>query len=82
MHIERTRYIIRRKSDGALMCGLARNFKFKKESEICDTAIKTYVSKQKALAAAWSSYRYTEDDVYAEKVVETISSFEGGEIND
>ena len=34
MHIERTRYIIRRKSDNAIMCGLARCFQFKKESEI------------------------------------------------
>lgn len=49
MHIERTRYIIRRKSDNAIMCGLARNFKFKKESEIGDAAIKTYVSGQKHL---------------------------------
>lgn len=75
MYIERTRYIIRRKSDNAIMCGLARNFQFKLESEIGDTAIKTYVSEKKALAAAWQSYRYTEDDACAEKVVETISSF-------
>lgn len=40
MHIERTRYIIRRKSDNAIMCGLARCFQFKKESEIGNTAIK------------------------------------------
>lgn len=74
MYIERTRYIIRRKSDDAIMCGLARCFKFKKESEIGNTAIKTYVSENKALSAAWSSYRYTENDVYIEKVIETISS--------
>ena len=49
MHIERTRYIIRRKSDNAIMCGLARCFQFKKESEIGNTAIKTYVSEKKAL---------------------------------
>ena len=30
MHIERTRYIIRHKSDNAIMCGLARCFQFKK----------------------------------------------------
>lgn len=74
MYIERARYIVRRKSDDAIMCGLARCFQFKKESEIGNTAIKTYVSEKKALSAAWSSYRYTENDVYIEKVTETISS--------
>ena len=74
MHIERTRYIIRRKSDNAIMCGLARCFQFKKESEIGNTAIKTYVSEKKALSAVWLSYGYTEDDVYIEKITETISS--------
>ena len=74
MYIERTRYIIRRKSDNAIMCGLARCFQFKKELEIGNTAIKTYVSEKKALSAAWSSYRYTENDVCIEKVIETISS--------
>ena len=47
MHIERTRHIIRCKSDNAIMCGLARCFQFKKESEIGNTAIKTYVSEKK-----------------------------------
>ena len=47
MHIERTRYIIRRKSDNAIMCGLARCFQFKKELEIGNTTIKTYVSEKK-----------------------------------
>ena len=74
MYIERARYIVRRKSDDAIMCGLARCFKFKKESEIGNTAIKTYVSKKKALSAAWLSYGYTEDDIYIEKITETISS--------
>lgn len=74
MHIERTRYIIRRRSDGAIMCGLARDFKFKEESEIGNTAIKTYVSKQKALNAAWTSFGYNAGVVYAEKVIETIVS--------
>lgn len=74
MYIERTRYIIRRKSDDAIMCGLSRCFQFKKESELGNTAIKTYVSEKKALLAVWSSYRYTENDVYIEKVIETISS--------
>ena len=74
MHIERTRYIIRRKLDNAIMCGLSRCFQFKKESEIGNTAIKTYVSEKKALSAAWLSYGYTEDDVYIEKITETISS--------
>ncbi len=53
--IKRTRYIVMR-NDGAIFCGLARNYKFKSIEEIGDTAIKTYLSENKAKASFLSSW--------------------------
>lgn len=55
MKIERERWIIRR-DDGAIFCGLARQFKFKQPEEVGDTAVKTYLSKHKALSSFASSW--------------------------
>lgn len=52
---KRTRYIVMR-DDGAIFCGLARNYKFKSIEEIRDTAIKTYLSENKAKSSFLSSW--------------------------
>lgn len=75
MYIERTRYIVRRTRDSAIMCGLARDFKFKTEGEIGDTAIKTYLSAKKAYAAAKSAFRCEDHEIYVEQIRETISTY-------
>jgi len=53
--IKRTRYIVMR-NDGAIFCGLARNYQFKPVEKIGDTAIKTYLSENKAKASFLSSW--------------------------
>lgn len=46
--INRTRYIIMR-DDGAIFCGLSRDFKFKKVEDIGDISLKTYSTENKAI---------------------------------
>lgn len=53
--LKRTRYIVMR-DDGAIFCGLAQHYKFKFVEEIGDTAIKTYLSENKAKASFLSSW--------------------------
>lgn len=69
---ERTRWIIRRKDTGAIMCGLAQQFHFKPIEEIGDTAIKTYRSEKKALSAFEMSWGHVNFEVEAVKVKETM----------
>lgn len=69
---ERTRWIIRRKDTGEIMCGLARQFHFKLINEIGDTAIKTYRSKKQALSAFDMSWSHVNFEVEAVKVVEIM----------
>lgn len=52
------------------MCGLARDFKFKKEGEIGDTAIKTYSSEKKAYSAAIRAFGCERHEIYVEQVHE------------
>lgn len=70
--IDRERWIIRRKDTEEIMCGLARNYMFKPADFIGDTAIKTYKSEEKALAAFQKSWRKPEFDVEAVKVMESL----------
>lgn len=70
--IERTRWIIRRKDNGEIMCGLAKNYQFKRPDKIGDTAIKTYKSETKALAAFEKSWCNPEFEVEAVKVKESL----------
>lgn len=74
MWIERKRYIVRRKRDHAIMCGLARDLKFKSEGEIGDTAIKTYSSAKKAYNAVKSSFGYEDEEIYIEQITEVITN--------
>jgi len=70
--IERERWIVLR--DGTeVFCGLARQYHFKPIAELGNTALKTYLSKNKAIAAfedSWGTkfdnFRYT-----VEKITET-----------
>lgn len=75
MYIERKRWIVRRRHDDAIMCGTARNYQFRRESEIGNAKICTYMSEAKAYAAANQSYGYDETKVIAEPVAEVITSF-------
>lgn len=70
----RERWIIRRKDTGAVFCGIARQFHFKKIAEIGDTAVKTYRSKKQALAAFNSSWHHIDFEVEAVKVIESITT--------
>lgn len=72
--IERTRWIIRRKDTGAIMCGLARQFQFKTIEEIGDTAIKTYRSEKQALSAFNSSWSHVDFEIEAVKVIENLET--------
>lgn len=72
---ERIRYIVRRKRDSAIMCGLDRDFEFSKERKIRATAIKTYSTENKAYTAAKSAFGYEEHEVYLEKIREVISNY-------
>lgn len=74
IHIMRKRYVIVR--DGKdIFCGLARNFQFKPVSELGDTAVKTYLSKKKAISAFNSSWHEDFDD-NRYKVVEVTESID------
>ena len=74
MYIERIRYIVRRSRDSAIMCGLARDFKFRAEGEIGNTAIKTYSSAKKAYNAAICAFGCEDHEIYVEQIHETIST--------
>lgn len=78
MKISRNRYIIRRKSDGSIFCGLARQYHFNVPEEIKNAPIKTYLSKKKAESAYMSSWSNASlDDIEAVEVAETIDTLEG-----
>lgn len=53
--IKRERWVIIRDED-EIFCGLSRNYQFKKIDEVGDTAIKTYLSENKARASFISSW--------------------------
>lgn len=72
MKIERERWVIMRNNRTEIFCGLARNFKFKPVDNIGDTAIKTYLSRDKALASFERSWYGPPDfEVEAVRIKET-----------
>ena len=74
MKIKRKRWVIVR--DGKeILCGLARHYHFRPISEIGDAAIKTYLSKNKAIASFESSWG-AEYDGLRYKAVEVAESIE------
>jgi hypothetical protein len=75
MNIERNRWIITRNKGTEIFCGLARHYQFKSIYDIGDTAIKTYLSKDKAIAAFERSWGKYDGICYeAVEVIESIST--------
>lgn len=69
---KRERYIIRRKDNGKIFCGLARNFQFKSPEDIKGASVKTYRSARQALAAFQSSWGADDSEIEVVKVVEQL----------
>lgn len=74
--IRRERWVITR-NDTEVFCGLARHYQFKPISDIGDTAVKTYLSESKAIAAFNSSWAYESYDGVKFKAVKVTESIEG-----
>lgn len=74
MKIQRKRWVIMRKNRTEIFCGLARNYTFKRVDEIGNTAVKTYLSQNKALAAFDNSWYRPGFDVEAVEITETFES--------
>lgn len=71
--ISRVRYIIMRNNRTEVFCGLAREYKFMKVSELKDTPMKTYVSSKKAQSAFERSwYNWKEEEIEIVAVTETL----------
>ena len=69
--IERTRWVIMRNNRTEIFCGLARDYTFKKVSEIGDTAVKTYSSRKKAISSFENSWYSIDFEYEAVEVRET-----------
>ena len=79
MKIERERWVIIKGNE--IFCGLARNFQFKPIDNIGNTAIKTYLSKNKAESSFISSWRDSKEllesgEAKVVKVIESLISVE------
>ena len=70
MKIERKRWVIMRNNRTEIFCGLARNYQFKKISEIGDTAVKTYLSKNKALKSKTQILKLKGQSLFSSKLKE------------
>jgi hypothetical protein len=76
MKIERAKYIIVRKLDGAVLCGTMKNNAFVPEDMIDKQMVKLYRSPETALAGAELA-GYSRNAVRAEMVLEKIESVRG-----
>ena len=79
MKIERERWVIVKGNE--IFCGLARHYQFKPINDIGNTAIKTYLSKNKAessfISSWWGGKELLESgEARAVKVVESLTSLE------
>lgn len=70
MRIERKRWVIMRNNRTEIFCGLARHYQFKNVNDIGDTAVKTYLSKNKALASFRNSWWKPDFEVEAVEITE------------
>lgn len=70
MRIERKRWVIMRNNRTEIFCGLARNYQFKNVNDIGDTAVKTYLSKKKALASFKNSWWKPDFEVESVEITE------------
>ena len=75
MRFSRERWVLFREEDNKILCGSARNYEWRSLKDIGNARIATYMSEKKAISAAFSSYRYTPEQVRAEKVQEMYVSF-------
>lgn len=67
--VSRERWVIIR--DGTdIFCGLSRAYKFKPIGDIGDTAIKTYLSRNKAISSFQSSWGRFDDRYECVKITE------------
>lgn len=64
INIKRIRFVVVRTTDNSIFCGLARNYEFKKISELKDTPLKTYLSEKKAKSSFLLSWRGAEEDQF------------------
>lgn len=74
--IERERWMIMR--DGTeILCGLARNYTFKPVADIGNAAVKTYLSKAKAISAFESSchIKFDNDRYEVVKIMESYRPY-------
>lgn len=69
---QRERWIICRKSDGKILCGLARDYRFKAPEELGGRAMKTYRSQKQALSAFAASWGKVNFEIEAVKIRETM----------
>lgn len=74
MRIERKRWVIMRNNRTEIFCGLARNYQFKNVNDIGNTAIKTYLSKNKALSSFESSWWKPDFEVEAVEITEVYEA--------
>lgn len=74
MKIERKRWVIMRNNRTEIFCGLARNYNFKPIDNIGNTAIKTYLSKNKALSSFENSWWNPDFEVEAVEITETYEA--------
>jgi hypothetical protein len=77
MEIKRERWVIIKGDE--IFCGLARNYQFKPIDDIGNTAIKTYLSKNKAESSFLSSWSNSKKllesgEAKAVRVVESLIS--------
>lgn len=74
INIKRKRWVIVRNGTD-IFCGLARHYEFKPIDDIGNTAIKTYLSRKKAIASFENSWAKFDDIHYkAVEVEESILS--------
>lgn len=76
MKIERERWVIMRNNRTEIFCGLARNFNFKPVDNLGNTAIKTYLSRDKALASFERSWFGPSFEVEAVRIKESYELLE------
>lgn len=75
--ISRERYVVVDAAEENIFCGLARNYQFKPVNNIGDTAIKTYLSENKAKSSflsSWMNSKAEDFETGKYKVVKVIES--------
>ena len=71
MKIERTRYIVMRRNQTEVWCGLSKNFSFRPIEEVKDVSVKTYRSKAQAESGC-SSWDRDFEVVPVREIIEVV----------